>query len=113
MRQNMNYKQTVETTADDRKRAYVGRVTYQPEFTSDLKIYPEFKKLLIFRYEQATISVKRIIHKYAKKIIWIDQGSQIPGMIFRKILPWTLIALSLFRQEVTIPEATVLAAAAQ
>lgn len=112
LRQNMNYKQTVETTADDRKRAYVGRVTYQPEFTSDLKIYPEFKKLLIFRYEQATISVKRIIHKYAKKIIWIDQGSQISGMIFRNILPWTLIALSLFRQEVTIPEATVLAAAA-
>ena len=110
--QKMNYKQMLETTPVDRKRAYVGRVTYQPEFTSDLKIYPKFKELLIFRYEQATVSVKRIIHKYAKRIIWIDQGSQVPGMVFRRILPWTLIALLLYRQEVTIPEATVLSAAA-
>ncbi len=111
LQQNMYYKQTVETTPDGRKRAYVGRVTYQPEFTSDLKIYPQFKKLLIYRYEQATVSVKRIIYKYAKKIIWIDQGSQVSTMIFRKILPWTFIALLLSRQEVTIPEATVLASA--
>lgn len=112
LRHNMNYRQTMETTSDGRKRGYVGRVTYQPEFTSDLKVYPKFKELLIYRYEQATVSVKRIIHKYAKKIIWIDQGQQIPIVIFRKILPWTWIALLLSRQEVTIPEATVLASAA-
>jgi len=112
LRQTMNYRQMVETTADGRKREYVGRVIYQPEFTSDLKVYPKFKKLLIFRYEQATVSVKRIIHKYAKRIIWIDQGQQIPMMIFRRILPWTWIALLLSRQEVTIPEATVLASSA-
>ena len=110
-RQQMNYRQTVETTADKRKQGYVGRITYQPEFTSDLKVYPGFKGLLIFRYEQATLGVKKIVHKYAKRIIWIDQVQQISSVIFKKILPWVFIAWLLFQQKITIPEATVLASA--
>lgn len=109
--QQMNYRQTVETTTDKRKQGYVGRVTYQPEFTSDLKVYSGFKGLLIFRYEQATLGVKKIVHKYAKRIIWIDQAQQISGILFKKILPWTFIAWLLFQQKITIPEVTVLASA--
>lgn len=112
VKEKIKYRQEVEITADNRKRTYVGRVTYQPEFTSDLKVYPRFKELLIFRYEQATISVKKIIHKYAKKIIWLDQGQQIPGIIFRRALPWAFIAWLLFQQKATIPEAMVLSSAA-
>lgn len=111
-REKIKYRQEVEVTADNRKRSYIGRVTYQPEFTSDLKVYPRFKELLIFSYEQATLSVKKIIHKYAKTIIWIDQGQQIPGIIFRRALPWAFIAWLLFQQKATIPEAMVLSSAA-
>ena len=41
-RQKLNYKQTLEATPDERKRGYIVRITYQPEFTADLKIYPKF-----------------------------------------------------------------------
>lgn len=109
--QQITYRQTVETTADKRKQGYVGRITYQPEFTSDLKVYSGFKELLIFRYEQATLGVKKIVHKYAKRKIWINQGYQISDIILKRILPWTLIAWLLSEQKITIPEATVLASA--
>ena len=63
IRQKYNYKQTIETTPDGRKRGYINRITYQPEFAEDLKVYPEFLNLLLERYRKATQSVKKIILK--------------------------------------------------
>ncbi len=112
VRQKLNYNQTIETTPDSRKRGYVGRVTYQPEFSPDLKIYPEQSDLIIHKYKKATSSVKTILLKYAKKIFLIDQSQQIPGLILRQILPWIMIAIMLFNKTITIPEGTLLAASA-
>ena len=110
-RQKLNYKQTLEATPDERKRGYIVRITYQPEFSADLKIYPKFIQLLLFHYKKATQSVKAIIFKFAKKIIFIDQGQQIPGLIFRQIVPWIIIVILLKNGEITIAESTVLVSA--
>lgn len=112
LRQQISYRQRLEETPENRKRGYVGRVTYQPEFVSDLKIYPQFRDLLIFRYEQATGNVKRIIGKYAARIFMIDQGQQISAVVLQRALPWIWIAWLLFEQKVSIAEATVLSSAA-
>ena len=107
----IHYKKNVEVTPDGRKRGYVGRVTYQPEFTSDLKVYPKFIELLIFRYDQATQSVKRIIHKYAVKIAWLELLQEIYGMVLKRMVPWMYIAWLLYQQKVSVAEATVLSSA--
>lgn len=112
IRQKLNYKQTIEVTPDGRKRVYIGRITYQPEFTSDLKIHPKFIELLLFHYKKATQSVKKIIFKFSKTILFIDQGQQIPALIFRQILPWIIIVICLKNGEINISEATVLVSAA-
>lgn len=110
-RQKLSYKQTLEVTPDERKRGYIVRITYQPEFSSDLKIYPKFIQLLLFHYKRATQSVKAIILKFAKKIVFIDQGQQIPAIIFRQIVPWIIIVILLKNGEITIAESTVLVSA--
>ena len=110
MGQKTRYRRTVDRTPGDRKRGYVGRITYQPEFTSDLKVYPQFQKLLIFRYDQATQEVKGIVHKYAKKLLLLDQGQQIPSVVLKQMLAWIFIAWLLFNEKVSIAEATVLSA---
>ena len=110
-RQKLSYKQTLEVTPDERKRGYIVRITYQPEFSSDLKIYPKFIQLLLFHYKNATQSVKAIILKFAKKIVFIDQGQQIPAIIFRQIVPWIIIVILLKNGEITIAESTVLVSA--
>lgn len=112
VRQKNNYKQTLETTPDGRKRGYVNRLTYQPEFTSDLKIYSKFKHLLIRNYWDATHRVKAIILRYSKKILFIDQGQQVVGTVCKQTLPWIYIAILMAKGHITIPEATVLAASA-
>lgn len=112
MRQKISYKRTIEMTPGDRKREYVGRITYQPEFTSDLKVYPQFQKLLISRYEQAALEVKSIVRKYAKKLLLIDQGQQISAIILKQMLSWVFIAWLLVNEKVSIAEATVLSASA-
>lgn len=109
--QRINYQKTVETTPDGRKRGYIGRITYQPEFSPDMKIFPKFVTLLLYRYRQATESVKKIIWKYSKKLLFFDQCSQIPAVFFRQAIPWLVIAVLLFNGDITIPEATVLSAA--
>ncbi|MEA4831166.1 Vitamin B12 import ATP-binding protein BtuD [bioreactor metagenome] len=110
IKQKLYYKQNIDTTPDDRKRGYINRVTYQPEFTSDLKIYPNFIDLLVYRYKKATYAVKAIILKYSWKILLLDQCQQIPGTIFRYMIPWIYIAILLANGQISIPEATVLSA---
>lgn len=110
--QKINYRKTVDTTPDGRKRSYINRITYQPEFSPDMKIFPKFVALLLYRYRRATESVKKIIWKYSKKLLLVDQGSQISTVLFRQAIPWIVIAASLFSKEITISEATVLSAAA-
>lgn len=112
VRQKLNYKRNVETTPDGRKRGYIYRLTYQPEFLPDLKIYSNYVNLLINRFRKATVDVKKILLKYAKKIIFLDQGSQISGLILRHMVPWIIVSILLFRKSITISEATVLTAAA-
>ena len=46
--QKISYERSVAVTPDGRKREYIKRVTYQPEFSPDLKIYPKFKNLLLY-----------------------------------------------------------------
>lgn len=112
IRQRMNYRKTLEVTPENRKRGYIGRVTYQPEFTSDLKIYSGFIELLLYHYKNTTQKVKTIIWRFSKKILLVDQCQQIPALVFRQILPWVLIAILLKKGEIVISEATVLVSAA-
>ena len=112
VKQKINYKQTIETTPDGRKRGYVNRLTYQPEFAADLKIYPTFKYLLIKNYFDATRRIKAIILRYAKKIFGLDQIQQITSTVCKQAFPWIYIAILLSRGQITIPEATVLATSA-
>lgn len=112
LRQQISYRQKLEETPENRKRQYVGRVTYQPEFAADLKIYPRFQELLVFRYEQAVRNIKKIIGRYAVKLFLIDQGQQISAVVLQRVLPWIWIAWLLFDQRISIPEATVLSSAA-
>lgn len=112
VRQKYNYNQVLETTPDGRKRGYVNRLTYQPEFTADLKVYTSFKHLLIAKYREATDRVKKILLKYAKKILLIDQIQQIVGTVCKQVLPWIYIAILLARGDITVAEATVLSASA-
>lgn len=112
IRQKINYRQTLEVTPDGRRRGYIGRITYQPEFASDLKIYPNFVCLLLFHYKKATQKVKATHFRFSKKIFLVDQCQQIPVLVFRQVLPWVIIAISLKKGEIAIPEATVLVSAA-
>ena len=53
-------------------------------------------------YKKATQSVKKIILCFSKTILFIDQGQQIPTLIFRQILPWIIIAICLKNGEISI-----------
>lgn len=112
IRMKYNYRQDIESTPYVRLRGYINRITYQPEFTSDLKIYPNFVQLLISTYRRATIRVKAIILNYSWKILTIDQIQQVSSIIFRHLLPWITITILLTNGKITIPEATVLVASA-
>lgn len=112
VRQKYNYKQTIETTPDGRRRGYINRITYQAEFTADLKIYPLFTRLLIGKYKKATSDVKRVIFKFSKIFLLIDQLQQVPGIILRQMLPWIYIVVLLSHNQISIAEVTVLATSA-
>ena len=111
-RKKINYEMDSQCMPDGRKRGYINRVTYQPEFSADLKIYPHFISLLIYNYRRATCSVKQIILNYSKKGLLISQVQQIPTVIFKNILPWVWIIVLLTNNRISIPEATVLLTAA-
>lgn len=112
IRNKINYQQSIAVTPDARKRGYVNRLTYQPEFLSDQKIYPSFATLLIERYRKATCSVKKIILSYSKRILRLDQAQQVPGLLLRQTLPWMFIAFLFYYNHISISEVTVLSVAA-
>lgn len=111
-KKKINYDMDLQCIPDGRKRGYVNRITYQPDFSADLKTYPSFVSLLLDNYRSATQSVKKIILKYSKKNLFVDQMQQIPSVIFKNILPWIWIVVLLTNNKISIPEATVLLAAA-
>lgn len=109
-RKQYEYQKSVDYTPDARKRGYVNRIVYQPEFAADQKIYPMFLHLLLDKYQHATTSVTNIISSYQKKIFRVDQCQQIPGVLLKLMIPWILIVILLSKHLITIPEATVLLA---
>lgn len=112
VRQKYNYNQNVETTPDGRRRGYINRVTYQAEFSPDLKVYQDYEDLLVHRYRQATLSVKKILLRYARKIFFLDQCSQIPSLLLRQVIPWVVVSVLLISNRISISEATILTSAA-
>jgi len=109
-RKKYDHEKVVAYTPDARKRGYVNRIIYQPEFAADLKIYPHFLSLLINKYREATVSISDIILSFHKKVFKIDQCQQIAGVLLKSLLPWMIIAIMLSKNLITIPEATVLVA---
>lgn len=112
IQQKIEYKKNLDYMPDGRRRGYIHRITYAENFVADLKVFPRFLSLVIGKYQQATSSVFKIMNKYAKKQLLFDQFQQIPDIIFRYILPWTIIVVLLKDGAITIPEATVLTASA-
>lgn len=109
-RKKFEYQKQVAYTSDARKRGYVNWIVYQPEFAADIKIYPRFLSLLLKKYREATASISEIILSFQKKIFFIDQLQQIAGVILKSIFPWIIIAVLIFQNNITVPEATVLIA---
>lgn len=109
-RKRLEYQKQVAYTSDARKRGYVTRIIYQPEFAADMKIYPGFLALLINKYREATESISEIILSFQKRIFRIDQVQQIAGVILKFVSPWIIIAVLLSHDSITVPEATVLIA---
>ena len=109
-RKRLEYQKQVAYTSDARKRGYVNRIIYQPEFAADMKIYPGFLALLINKYREATESISEIILSFQKRIFRIDQVQQIAGVILKFVSPWIIIAVLLSHDSITVPEATVLIA---
>lgn len=107
-RKRLEYQKQVAYTSDARKRGYVNRIIYQPEFAADMKIYPGFLALLINKYREATESISEIILSFQKRIFRIDQVQQIAGVILKFVSPWIIIAVLLSHDSITVPEATVL-----
>ena len=109
-RKRLEYQKQVAYTSDARKRGYVNRIIYQPEFAADMKIYPGFLSLLINKYRESTESISEIILSFQKRIFRIDQVQQIAGVILKFVSPWIIIAVLLSHDSITVPEATVLIA---
>ena len=112
VQQKIEYSKNLEFVPDSRRRGYVNRITYAENFVVDLKVFPRFLSLVIYKYQQATSSVLKIMNKYARKQLLLNQAQQIPDIIFRYILPWAIIVVLLKDGAISIPEATVLTASA-
>jgi len=110
--QKIEYSKNLEFVPDGRRRGYINRITYAENFVVDLKVFPRFLSLEIYKYQQATSSVLKIMNKYARKQLLLNQAQQIPDIIFRYILPWAIIVVLLKDGAISIPEATVLTASA-
>jgi ATP-binding cassette subfamily B protein len=110
--QKIEYSKNLEFVPDGRRRGYINRITYAENFVVDLKVFPRFLSLVIYKYQQATSSVLKIMNKYARKQLLLNQAQQIPDIIFRYILPWAIIVVLLKDGAISIPEATVLTASA-
>ena len=111
-RNKHNYNRNNACIPDGRKRGYIYRITYQPEFSLDLKTYPHLLELFLCMLRKSTENVLGIFKTFSRKILLVDQIQQISSVVFKTFLPWLLIITLLYENKVTIPEATVLISSA-
>lgn len=110
--QDLQYLRTKSMTPADRKRGYISRITYQPEFLTDLKTHEHYPDLIFHTYRTATKNVLSVFLEYGKKLLKWDQYIQVPRELLKNLFPWIWIIYLMSRGSISIPEATVLSASA-
>ncbi len=66
----ISYKIRVAKNSPERKREYVKRVFYLPDYAKELRLNPNVKDLMMKRFEEANEEVYDAEKKYAKKHFW-------------------------------------------
>lgn len=102
------FNQNYENTQNSRERNYIRRITYQPEYLSDLKIYNEYSSLLLSRYDESTGKYKNIVKKYSMKIFILNIVFMVANILFVILLPCFIVMKLLNKGLITIGEATIL-----
>ena len=104
----LTYNQNLENTQNSRKINYIKRITYQPEYLADLKIYGDYLNLLTAKYDESTADYKDIYKKYSVKIFLYNTLFTIVNILLVIVIPCFIVINLLKTGSISIGEATIL-----
>lgn len=87
----LNYEKYMEQTTANRKCDYSGRIIYLPQFSLDLRMYPNLINLVVKNYHDGLNDLRGIERKYAKRLAMFSIISGICSVVVISILPWLMI----------------------
>ena len=112
IRNKINYQEDKENTQNAREREYIRRISYIPEFTSDIKLHANLIDLLKIHFSNSTEKYSKTFKKYAIKKIILDQLVSIVNVLSMTVIPWIIIIEQLHENTISLGEATLLINAA-
>ncbi len=87
----MNYEKYMEQTTANRKCDYSGRIIYLPQFSLDLRMYPNLMNLVVKNYHDGLNELRGIEKKYAKGIAMLSLISGMCSVVVISVMPWLMI----------------------
>lgn len=103
-----DYDEFLKNTTNARKMDYTKRLTYQREFSENLKLADGFVSFLSQKYIECTKDYKKNLLEYAKKKNFYARLMVTSNTLFGTVLPWMFLATSLYNRSITIADATVI-----
>ena len=104
----LTYNQNLENTQNTRKINYIKRITYQPEYLADLKIYSNYLNLLTAKYDESTADYKDVYRKYSVKIFLYNTMFTVVNILLVIVVPCFIVMNLLKTGSISIGEATIL-----
>ncbi len=102
-----NYKEDLEGTPFKRRRQYVNRTIYQPEYAKEIKLFPMHKEILKRVYSEGVEGHNNLIKKYEPRKIAVYTFQMFLDDALRTIIPWWYIAVNVINKTLTISNASV------
>jgi ABC-type multidrug transport system, ATPase and permease components len=104
----LSYAQNVENTQNAREMNYIKRITYQPEYLVDLKIYNNYLNLMTDKNTKSSENYKKIHKKYSIKIFIYNTVFTFVNILLVIVVPCFIVMNLLKTGSISVGEATIL-----
>ena len=104
----LSYAQNVENTQNTREMNYIKRITYQPEYLVDLKIYDHHLKLMTEKNNKSSQNYRKVHKKYSIKVFAYNTLFTIVNILLVIIVPCYIVINLLKTGSISVGEATIL-----
>ena len=104
----LSYAQNIENTQNAREMNYIRRITYQPEYLVDLKVYENHLNLMTEKNSKSSENYRKVHKKYSMKIFLYNTIFTIVNILLVIVVPCFIVMNLLKTGSISVGEATIL-----